>query len=511
MPIDPTIAVGQAPQNFTQTLGNISQLKGQMLQQNQLTQQMGANQATSQAIQQSTDPTTGKIDTNKLSAIMSQDPRAAYNLLPTQNSILENQQKQIGIDSSQFDLAKKRSDYMQGAMGSLLSKPNISPDDFYTIAADAVKNGVIPADMAAKQLSSLPTDPTALREKAQQMLFQAQDTAGKLQMMMPQNNVMDLGGAKVATSTNAMTGQVTPMAQFNNTMAPGDANSMVQVYNPQTQSMVMVTKAQAAQMANGGGQGQQDPSTMGLPGTGANGRYPQQQQQPMMPGIPGGGLSAGPSLGAGAAADVTAAGAAKNALSLQANAEGSPQRVMFLQNMAKELQNFNAGPAADWTAKAKALALQAFPGASVAAGIDPSTVASKEEFTKYATNLAMNSAAGLGGGTDSQLATAVSGNPHAELSSLGNAQIIQVLTGIERGVQAKNMAWQNSGVPPEQYGKWSAQWSKQVDPRVFVAPEMSQEDRAKMYNALKPADQERFMQSYRTAIQSGIIQRPTQQ
>jgi len=510
MPIDPTIAVGQAPQNFTQTLGNISQLKGQMLQQNQLTQQMGANKATSQAMQQAYDPATGQLDYNKLTQIMSQDPAAAYNLLPTQNAILENQQKRLGLDSGQFDLALKRNTYLQGAIGGLLNKPEISQNDFYGIAADAVKNGLLPADVAAKQLSGLPSDPKTLREKAQQMFFQAQDTAGKLQMMMPQNQVIDTGGTKQFVAVDPRTGNPTLTGQINNSMAPGDANSMVQVYNPQTQSMVVVTKAQAAQMANGG-QGQQDPSTLGLPGTGANGRYPQQQQQPMMPGIPGGGLSAGPSLGAGAAADVTAAGAAKNALSLQANAEGSPQRVMFLQNMAKELQNFNAGPAADWTAKAKALALQAFPGASVAAGIDPSTVASKEEFTKYATNLAMNSAAGLGGGTDSQLATAVSGNPHAELSSLGNAQIIQVLTGIERGVQAKNMAWQNSGVPPEQYGKWSAQWAKQVDPRVFVAPEMSQEDRAKMYNALKPADQERFMQSYRTAIQSGIIQRPTQQ
>jgi hypothetical protein len=508
MAIDASIAQGQAPQAPGQFIQNMVGLKGQMIQQNQLTQQMGANQATSQAIQQSTDPTTGRIDTNKLSAIMSQDPRAAYNLLPTQNQILENQQKQLGLDTSQFDLALKRNTYLQGAIGGLLNKPEISQNDFYGIAADAVKNGLLPADVAAKQLSGLPSDPKTLREKAQQMFFQAQDTAGKLQMMMPQNQVIDTGGTKQFVAVDPRTGNPMLTGQIQNTMAPGDANSMVQVYNPQTQSMVMVTKAQAAQMANGGGQGQQDPSTLGLPGTGANGRYPQQQT---MPGIPGGGLSAGPSLGAGAAADVTAAGSAKNALSLQANAEGSPQRVMFLQNMAKELTNFNAGPAADWTAKAKALALQTFPGMAVASGIDPSTVASKEEFTKYATNLAMNSAAGLGGGTDSQLATAISGNPHAELSSLGNAQIIQVLTGIERGTQAKNMAWQNSGVPPEQYGKWSAQWAKQVDPRVFVAPEMSQEDRAKMYNALKPADQERFMQSYRTAIQSGIIQRPTQQ
>lgn len=507
MPIDSNIAAGQAPQSFMQTIGNISQLKGQQLQQNQLTQQMGANQATSQAMQQAYDPETGRIDTNKLTAIMSQDPTAAYNLLPTQNAILENQQKQLGLDSGQFDLALKRTNYMQGALGSLMAKPNVTQQDFINVSADMVKNGLLPADEAVRALSAMPQDQGQLKQWGQQLLMQSADTNAKLQMMMPQNQMVNTGGQTQFVSINPMTGQPMVQGQLQNDMAPGDANSLVPVYNKATGGTDYLTKQQVSQ----GTQTQQDPSTLGLPGTGANGRYPQQPQQPMMPGIPGGSAySVSAPMGAGAAADVTAAGAAKNALALQATAEGSPQRVMFLQNMSKELENFNAGPTSDWTAKAKALALQLTPDTAKAVGIDPSTVASKEEFSKYAVNLAMNSAAGLGGGTDSQLATAVSGNPHAELSSLGNKQIIQVLTGIERGTQAKNMAWQNSGVPPQDYGKWSAQWSKQVDPRVFVAPEMSQEDRAKMYNALKPADQERFMQSYRTAIQSGIIQRPAQ-
>ncbi|MCY1421310.1 hypothetical protein D9M71_369610 [compost metagenome] len=201
-------------------------------------------------------------------------------------------------------------------------------------------------------------------------------------------------------------------------------------------------------------------------------------------------------------------GSAEGALGLQAAAETSPQRVYFLQDMLTNLGKFESGPTADWTAKANALALQLAPGMAAKVGIDPQSVASKEEFAKFATNLAINTTSALGGGTDSKLAAAVAGNPNASLSKLGNEQIMKVLIGTERATQAKNQAWQESGEQPQNYGKWSAQWNKEVDPRVFVAPEMTQEERAKMFKGLSEKDRATFSRSYNNAVRSGIIQRP---
>ena len=505
MAIDANIAQGQAPQNPLQFAQGMTSLKGQQLQQNMLQQQMGANQATSQAMQQAYDPATGKIDMNKLTGLMSQDPRAAYNLLPTQNSILENQQKQLGLDTGNFNLQKERNNFFVQQLSGLVGKDNATPKDINDIAVGALK--YMPADQVVGLLKTAPSDPGEIKGWAQQHLQQAMINANQFAGVLPQNSQVGTGNATHFVSTDPITGRPTDMGQMQQNMAPGDANTPIQVFNKQTGQMEYQTKQNLSNQINGQVQ-QQQPSTLGLPGTGSNGRYP---QQGMPDAQQAGGVAAGPALGSSAAADVMGAGNAKSVLDLQEQASGSPQRVMFLQNMAQDLDHFNSGPAANWTAQAKALALQLNPGMAQAAGVDPESVSSKEQFTKYAAQLAMNNMKGLGGGTDAQLATTVSGNPHAELSNLGLKDIITVLTGTERAMQAKNMAFQQSGKPAQQYGSWEAQWNKQIDPRVFVAPEMSQADRAKMYSGLKPADQQRFMNSYRTAVQNGIIQRPTQE
>lgn len=501
MAIDASIVARQAPQNPLQAMGTALGLKGQMLQQQMLQQQMGANQATSAAMQQAYDPNTGRIDTNKLAAIMSQDPRAAYNLLPTQNAILENQQKQLGLDTGQFDLALKRNNYLQGAMAPLANKANVSQQDFINVAADMVKNGLIPPDQAVKQLTGLPSDSKALQQTAQQMFFQSQDASGRLQMMMPQNQVINTGAAQQFVSVDPTTGRPTFQGMLPNQLSPGEAASPVAGFDPRTNMPINMTTQQFVNQAQGGAPGQ-------VPG--GAGRYPGSAPGQQAPGgMPSVGVPTGPALGAAPAADVMAKGSAEGALALQNQAESSPDRVRILQDMTADLSHFESGPASGWTAQAKALALQLAPGMA-ASVMDPQSVASKESFTKFAAQLAMKSAASMGTGSDAQLATAVSGNPHADLSKLGLQQIMQVMTGMERATQAKNMAFQQSGVPPQNYGKWSATWNSQVDPRVFVTPEMTQAQRAAMYNGLKPADQQKFMDSYRTAIQAGIIQRPQQ-
>lgn len=498
MAIDASIAAGQPAQNILQSLAGATAVKGQMLQQNQLTQQMAANKATSAAMQQAYDPATGRVDTNKLAAIMSQDPAAAYNLLPTQNAILENQQKQVGIDTANFDLGLKRNNYFVNQFAGLASKPNPTPDDVLQVAVGAVKQGLLPPDEVVRQLQNAPKDPAQIQAWAQQNLRQSMINASQYAGVLPQNSFQDLGGQKVAVSVDPMTGKVTPMAQLNNTMSPGDAATPVPVFNPSTGAMELVSKAQFA--------GGAAPGAAQVPTGGGEGRYPGASASPPLnqPRT----FQSGPSLGQAAAAETVGKGAGEGVLSLQNQAEGSPQRVYFLQDMLANLPKFDSGPTADWTAKANALALQLAPGMAARMGVDPQSVASKEEFAKFATNLAINSSSGLGAGTDSKLAAAVAGNPNASLSKLGNEQIMKVLIGTERATQAKNEAWQNAGVGPEQYGKWSAQWNKDIDPRVFVTPELTQEERSKMYNGLKPADQKRFLDSYRTAVDSGLIQRP---
>lgn len=504
MAIDASIAAGGNQPNMLQSLMGATQLKGAMLNQQQLTQQMGANKAISSAYQQATDPATGQVDQNKLLGLISQDPNAAYNMPQVQSQILEQRNKALEFDKNKFDLAMKQNTYFKNQFAPLANAENVSLEDLSRIGAGAVKDGLLPVEEIVRKMQDIPNDPAGRKQWVKSFYLQSLDNASQLEAMMPKTQVLNTGGQQQILNIDPMTGRPTIAAALQNSMDPNTASAPMQVFNPQTGAMENITRQQ---FANGAAPGQPQGQ---MPAGGGQGRYPgaggqgQPMQQPQT-------FQAGPSLGQAAAAETVGKGSGDQVLQLQNQAEGSPQRVYFLQDMMMNLPKFNSGPTADWTNKATALALQLAPGLSAKMGVDPQSVASKEEFAKFATNLAINTASGLGAGTDSQLAAAVAGNPSAHLSSLGNEQIMKVLIGTERATQAKNAAWQGAGVDPAQYGKWSAQWNKEIDPRVFVTPELTQEERSKMYNGLKPADQKRFLDSYRTAIDAGIIQRPAKQ
>lgn len=500
MAIDASIAAG-APTNLLQSLMGATQLKGAMLQQQQLQQQMGANKAISAAYQQATDPATGQVDQNKLLGLISQDPNAAYNMPQVQSQILEQRNKALEFDKNKFDLALKQNTYFKNQFAPLANAENVSLEDLARIGAGAVKDGLLPAEQIVQAMRDIPNDPAGRKQWVQNFYMQSLDNDAQLKLMLPQTQVLNNGATQNVVAIDPRTGQPRVTGTIQNTMSPGEAATPIQVFNPAAGAMENITKQQFANgSAPGGAQ---------MPVGGGQGRYPGAggQGQPMQPQT----FQAGPALGQSAAAETVGKGSGEQVMALQAQAEGSPQRVYFLQDMMAQLPKFDSGPTADWTAKANALALQLAPGMAAKAGIDPQSVASKEEFSKFATNLAINTSAGLGAGTDSKLATAVAGNPNSSLSKLGNEQIMKVLIGTERATQAKNQAWQSAGVDPSQYGKWSAQWNKDIDPRVFVTPELTQEERSKMYNGLKPADQKKFLDSYRTAIDAGIIQRPAKE
>jgi len=507
MAIDSSIVagIGQQGGNMLQTLLGATQLKGAQLQQDQLSQQIGANKAISSAYQQATDPATGQVDQNKLLGLISQDPNAAYNMPQVQSQILEQRNKALEFDKNKFDLAMKQNTYFKNSFAPLLKSENVTMEDLSRIGAGMIKDGLVPVEEVVRGMQGIPDTPEGRKQWVTERYMQSLDNDAQLKLMMPQTQILNTGGQQQVIAIDPLTGRPTTTGVAQNTMDPNTASSPVAAFDPATGAPVNLTRQQFVNQAGGG-----QPSTLGLPGTGANGRYPGAQGAAPMGG-PSIGVQTGPSLGQAAAAETVGKGSAEGVLSLQNQAEGSPQRVYFLQDMAANLSKFDSGPTADWTAKANALAMQLAPGVAQKLGVDPQAVASKEEFSKFATNLAINSSAGLGAGTDSKLATAVAGNPNASLSKLGNDQIIKVLIGTERATQAKNAAWQNAGVDPAQYGKWSAQWNKDIDPRVFVTPELSQEERAKMFKGLKPADQKKFLDSYRTAIDAGIIQRPAKQ
>lgn len=490
MAIDSTIALGQQPGNLLSTLSGVTQLRG-------VTQQQQANVAASEAYKQATDPATGQIDYNRLTALLSQGA-AAYNLPQIQAQINEARNSAQQYDTSKLEMAKKRTDLLSGGFGGLLASGNVTPQAVMQIASQGIRQGLFTPEDAVSFTSDMPTDPAQLTNWAKQKYVGFSTDASKLQSLMPQTQVLNNGATQQIMAIDPLTGQPKVTGAINNTMAPGEAATPTQIFDPSTGTMRMITKGQFAGMAPAG-QGTQSgyyPDTSG--GSLGTGRL-----QPITQGPPG--IQAAPALGAQVGAEVTAQGNSSDALNLRRQAEAAPQSIYQFQNMRAALADINTGPGTDWRNTAAAFATGLSPEIAAKIGIDPQKIASQEEFKKYATQATQATLSGLGEGTDAKLASAYAANPGVSLSKLGNQQLIDVLIAGQQAIQAKNQAWQNSGRPPEDYGKFSTQWVKDVDPRVFAAQNMDNAQVQKMVNSLAPKDQAAFAQSWMRAQQAGYV------
>lgn len=488
MAIDPSIPLSTSGNsNLLQTLMGATQLRGTM-------QQQQANMAASQAYKDATDPATGQIDYNKLTAALSQGA-AAYNLPAIQQQINEARNSTLQFDKGQLEMAQKRIDLLSGGFGSLLASNNITPASVMQLASQGIRQGLFTPEEAVSFTSDMPTDPAQLSSWAKQKYVGFSQNADRLKTMLPTSQTINTGAQQVIASIDPLTGQPTGRQTiFNNQLSPEAASQPTQVFDPATGTMRNVTREQFASMAQpsmGGGM----PDAGGALGSGR-----------ISPAPSAPGLQAAPALGSAEAAQVIGKASAENSQALQRSADAAPQTIYQFQNMRAALPAINTGPGADWRNTAQAFATAISPEIAAKIGVDPQKVASYEEFKKYATQAAQATLAGLGEGTDSKLASAYAANPGTNLSKLGNEHLIDVLIAGQRATLAKNQAWQDSGLPPEQYNKFSSQWNRDVDPRVFAAQDMDPAARYKMLDSLPKKDQESFKRSYINARNAGYVQ-----
>jgi hypothetical protein len=492
MPIDPSIALSanSGGGNLLQTLMGATQLQGAQ-------QQLQSNTAVSQAYKQATDPLTGKLDQGKLASLIAQGP-AAYNLPQIQAGLNANRAADQTYDIGQLKLASDRTNMLSNGFGGLLASGNATPQAVMQIATQGIKAGLFSPQEAVNFTSDMPSDPSQLQNWIKQKYVGFSGDSDRIKTLMPQTQTINTGAQQVVAAFDPLTGKATGQnTVFNNQLSPGDASTPTQVFDPASGTMRNVTRQQFANMANGqgGGQPQGQPAADGSLGTG---RLTPITQAP--------GLQAAPALGAAEAATVIGKGSAENSLSLQSQASTAPQSIYQFQNMRTALSDINTGPGTDWRNTAQSFAQALSPDIAQKLGVDPQKIASREEFSKFATQATQATMGSLGEGTDAKLASAYAANPNATLSKLGNQQIIDVLIAGQQAIQAKNQAWQSSGLPPEQFNKFSTQWNKDVDPRVFAAQNMDATARYKMLDSLTPKEQESFKQSYLKAHSAGYIQ-----
>jgi len=139
---------------------------------------------------------------------------------------------------------------------------------------------------------------------------------------------------------------------------------------------------------------------------------------------------------------------------------------------------------------------------------DPNATSAQEEFSKFAKQLAIQQTGALGAGTNDKLEASTGASPNVDLSKLGNEKIIHILQGNEDAIAAKNRAWQSYQQQngPQSYGKFSTEFNKTFDPRIWQMQYMPRDEQMKIIKGMNAADKQHFIAAKQAAMQLGLGQ-----
>ncbi len=439
MPLDTSIPLQAKTPEFNplQQALQVAQFRYMNANGQALQQQLDANRAVSAAYQQATDPNTGKVDNNKLMGIISQDPRAAYNMSQIAQGINTQQQQQINIDTAKLEQSIKAQTGLRQGLGSLLTKPDLSPQDVMGFATTQLQAGAITPQVYQAEMQSMPTDPQALRGWVQQHYMSALSGETQLNAMMPKYAQVNTGPATVAVNQNPLAaggGVGTVGYTVQNGLSPSDALSQGITINQNGQP----TTYTKGQMAAG-----------------------------VVPQVQGGGYATGAPLGA---SDV-ASGAATRYNTLQTAASQAKPMMQTYDLANQALQGaITAGKGSAPIAQARGV-IQTILGAL---GQKPTgdSVKDYQLLTSYLNSAADQAAQSLGlSGSDARVAAAKAGQPDPNNMNLPALQeSIAHAKGLQQALLDRQQAMTNflaqNGNNTSQLPQFEAKWNQSFNPDV---------------------------------------------
>lgn len=446
--INPGAGWGDVAQNTRGLIG----LQGNLLQQQALQQQMGANVAASEAMKQSVDPATGQIDQAKFAALMSQGP-GAYNLPTYLKNATDLQNAQLETQTKQFDLAQKQLGFWNGQLGALMQKGgNVSNQDILKTLANGMQLGMISPQQAQQYATDIPNDPAERAAWVKQHWIGLQSAKDQANVLMPNVQMVDTGSSMNVVPLDPLTG------------APKGAVTAFQ--------KGLTPEAAAQRMATFDVDNNR-PGTVSL-GSMPSGFVP--TSAPM-----------GTEKIAGAAADrynslIEAAGNAPAAIN------GYDRALEALTGAQTSGQMANAKLFIP--AMLQSLGLQSEGG----------EVQNYQSLKKYLANAGAQAASAAGySGSDARLASFTQGQPDPEKMNPGALRdAIQYVKALQTGVMAKNnaaQAWlEANGGNTAKLPEFERKWSNAFNPDVMEFRNLPPDQAAKFFAGL-PEDKKRALRS----------------
>lgn len=338
----------------------------------------------------------------------------------------------------------------------------------------------------------------------------------QLQAVTPDLHAIDNGPSINLVNTQPLAGPIASYGSIQKGNPPEVSTNIQQIGVDSQGRKIMGTRAQAIAEATGGALNGAFGAPAGAPPVaGAPSQPGAAAPAPAATGaVPGGGFVGG--LGPAEEADLKNTADASIAQYNQAHAavNGYAGRLVQLQQALHGLQNSPTGPGAETVNEIKSFLLAQGPAVLQSLGItDPNQIASFDKANKYLTQYATNAATAFGAGTDHQLAATLTGNASTHISNLAAQDVVKTATALERMKAAQMQAFDQSGLPPHEFNKWSVGWQKNIDPRAFEFDLLTPDQRNALVKSLgKPgsAPYEAFAQKLLAAQRSGFITPPAQ-
>ncbi len=541
------------PPNLLEMAGQQQTLMGNALQQQVVGQGLASQQAIGRAYQAATDPITGQVDQNKFRALVAGDPAAALGAQAAGGTSLGQQQDAYKVGAADLSQSVSRAGVFGSALAPLLAQgDSVAPEDVYSTVARLHAAGV-PVDGAVAQIAT--TMPHTAGPALHQWILGVTGAGMEPGTFLPKPGFVPTGGAQTGVDTNPITNPGVTSTSLPMTMTPGEQATPVPgpVLPGGGRTSIPLGQYAAGHGMSGliPGTGRVPSALIGpggapaaAPGTDPN--MPPGQRSPGFPpqgtpdaapvraptaapaasmpapdgGGPGYGAPTQTSLGPGQEAGLTAAGNASagqwSDLQRQVGGSsaggGSAGRIYTLQkslNLLQQLGPQGTGPGAAGAQSIIRYA-QSMPiiGGLVSGITNPQDISNYDEANKYLTAYAAARAGAHGGTTDSQLATTLSSNASLHISGLAAQDVVKANLGLERMDQAQAQAFAQTGQTPDQFSTFSAQWNRSMDPRAFIADQLSPGQVTSMVKGMSPAEQAKFRSTYSSAVQNGWMSPP---
>lgn len=171
-------------------------------------------------------------------------------------------------------------------------------------------------------------------------------------------------------------------------------------------------------------------------------------------------------------------------------------------SILNELPEGSTGPTAPMVQRLNEFVWGLSPTLARWSGVDPKNMQDWGQLQKYLVSGTQQQANRVGGaGSDFQLATAITGNPHASINDLTNKQVVAMNIAVQKAEAAQTLAAGKKGGPLG-YLDQRALMARNLDIRAFLAPDQLQKLK------LTPAERANFNRSYDIGVKAGILDNP---